>query len=481
MKDKFLSIIKKKWLRSVTLTILLFAIIIAAYLGIIYGVKLLNLPDFDLTAEKLYSISQSTKDRVENIEQEVYIYTYNMYDYINDFARKYNQINKNIKAEVVQDLTSKSTWKTTYGVTDSSSFIIVSSGDKEKILTESDLYKIDYATYEQVDATEEALTNAVLDVVTNVRPKIYFLEGHNVYTEEYFASFEQSLTNELNEVKSLNLMTEAVIPDDCNLIIITSLKSDLNKKESDVLINYIKKGGNLLLLMDPNINEIKTPNFNKVLEEYGCTIEDGFILEADASNMVAGSSNLIVSEISSYSPIMKNINEKINLCTMLPAQINIATSEELEAKKVTAETIATVSDKAFRRENLEEESLSRVKEDKDASDATIAASFTKEIDENTTSRMIIFANTVFATDVQPLGSNYNTIFKLYDNEDILINSISYLTDREENITIRKNLETVVTYDMTMQQLYIVLSIILAIPIIIIILGIVIWIIRRRKK
>ena len=70
---------------------------------------------------------------------------------------------------------------------------------------------------------------------------------------------------------------------------------------------------------------------------------------------------------------------------------------------------------------------------------------------------------------------------LYDNEDILINSVSYLTDREENITIRKNLETVVTYDMTMQQLYIVLSIILAIPIIIIIFGIVIWIIRRRKK
>ena len=69
----------------------------------------------------------------------------------------------------------------------------------------------------------------------------------------------------------------------------------------------------------------------------------------------------------------------------------------------------------------------------------------------------------------------NSLFK-----DILLNSISYLTEREDNITIRKNVE-VTTYTVTEQQHRIILTIIFAVPIAIIILGIVVWQIRRRKK
>ena len=63
MKNKFLTIIKKKWLRSAVLTIVLFAIIIAAYIGIIYGIKKVNVEDLDFTKNKIYSISQTTNDK----------------------------------------------------------------------------------------------------------------------------------------------------------------------------------------------------------------------------------------------------------------------------------------------------------------------------------------------------------------------------------------------------------------------------------
>ena len=50
-------IIKKKWLRSIALTILLFAIIVALYLVINFVVQQANFTDFDFTKEKIYSIS----------------------------------------------------------------------------------------------------------------------------------------------------------------------------------------------------------------------------------------------------------------------------------------------------------------------------------------------------------------------------------------------------------------------------------------
>ena len=61
-----------------------------------------------------------------------------------------------------------------------------------------------------------------------------------------------------------------------------------------------------------------------------------------------------------------------------------------------------------------------------------------------------------------------------------MNSIAYLTERENMITIRKDTETS-AYTVTEQQNLIILSIIFVIPVVIIILGIVIWQIRRRKK
>ena len=62
----------------------------------------------------------------------------------------------------------------------------------------------------------------------------------------------------------------------------------------------------------------------------------------------------------------------------------------------------------------------------------------------------------------------------------MLNSIAYLTDRGDTIRIRKD-TGYVTYTATQMQDNIVRLIIFAVPIMIIIAGIVIWQIRRRKK
>ena len=153
MGKKFIEIIKKKWLQSIALTILLFAIIICAFWAISYGIKKANITDLDFTKDKIYSISQATKDKLGNLDQEITISIYNMYDYVNDFAYKYANLNKNIKVEKIDNLTDKTSWKTEFGVSDASSFIMIESKTKSKLLQESDLYTYDYTTYEQIDVT----------------------------------------------------------------------------------------------------------------------------------------------------------------------------------------------------------------------------------------------------------------------------------------------------------------------------------------
>ncbi len=481
MENKFIQIIKKKWLRSIALTILLFAIIVAAYLVINFVVKQANFTDFDFTKEKIYSISQATEDKLQNLDKDVTISVYNMYQYVEDFAYKYANLNDHIKVEKLENLNAKTDWKTNYGVTDTSSFLVIQTEDREKILFSSDFYTYDYTTYEEIDTTEEAITNAILDVTIEEKPKIYFLTGHNLYSEDYFQYLQMSLEDEANEVESIDLLTTGSVPEDCQVLVITALQEDITEKERDAILDYIEQGGEILLLMDPNLNKIEMPNFQDVLDEYGVSVSDGYLLEGDANQMMAGAPNYIIAPISSSSEIVKNISMGLNICLINSGKLDFASTEELEEKNVTLETLATVSDQAFYRTDLESSSETKIDSDEDAAGATVAAMLTKEVDEDNTSKLIVFANTAFATNVQIDPQYYILAITNYNNEDVLLNSVSYLTQREDNITIRKDSEAVTTYNVTEMQTRIVLGLIFSIPILIVVIGIVVWQLRRRKK
>ena len=49
----------------------------------------------------------------------------------------------------------------------------------------TDLYTYDYSTYEEINTTEQALTNAILDVNLEKNPKIYFATNHVEYSDQY--------------------------------------------------------------------------------------------------------------------------------------------------------------------------------------------------------------------------------------------------------------------------------------------------------
>ena len=54
---KFIEIIKKKWLRDTTKTILLVAILFAAYIGINVLVENVEIKDIDVTEDQLFTLS----------------------------------------------------------------------------------------------------------------------------------------------------------------------------------------------------------------------------------------------------------------------------------------------------------------------------------------------------------------------------------------------------------------------------------------
>lgn len=472
----------KKWLRQTSLTVLLIAIIVAAGIGINLAVENANLTDFDFTQDKIYSLSEQSKQIAESVDKDVNIILINMSEAQEDFANKYNSINDKITVEVIDDVTARPDLTEEYGISSDSSVIIVESGDKEKLLSSYDLYTIDYTTYTQKDITEEALTNAIIDVTTDEKPIVYALTGHNKYSTDYFYYFYQDLEDEAYEVKDLDLLTTGSVPEDCSALMITTLAEDITEAERDAILDYINNGGKIILFSDPNSTGKEMPNFQDVLDEYGISISEGVILEQDSSKMLYGTPSAILVTVSPNTSVTSNTNMNINACFMTTGRIDIADSEKLEELGVTVETLATAGENAFYRTDYAIETTSKTDADEDAGNATLGALIEKTIDDDTTSELIVYANNIFITNLQIAISQqyYSYALDFYNNEDLAINSIAYLTGRDNMITIRKDVETT-NYTVTAEQNTIILIIIFTIPVVIIIIGIVVWQVRRRKK
>lgn len=480
---KFLEIIKNKWLIKGTTTLVLVAIVIAGYILLNWGVEKINLEDLDCTENKLYSLSDETRNKISNLDKDITIQLINMndYEYLINYAKKYTKVTDKIKVEEIGDLSTRVDLMTKYNLQATDSLIVVKTGEKEKKLTLNDLYTYDYSTYEQIDTTEEAITNAIVEVTLEEKPQIYILSGKEYYeTEQALATVINKLQQESNEVQYLDILTKGEVPADCDCLVITTLEKDLSELERDQILEYINRGGKIMMLTSQNVLDVETPNFDAILAQYGISMGFGAIFEQDTNKMLQNAPEMIITEVNAS--FMSNIGMTMQVCLIDAGKIEFAESEKLEELGVEYEVIATTSEKAFVRTNFDISSYSKTEQDGEEGSAVVGALVTKSISDDVQSEMIIYSNEVFVTDMQiPVSMQYYAYaVDLYNNKDVVLNSISHLTERTDTITIRKTSETE-NYTVTEQEDAVIKTIIFVLPVLIIGMGIVIWQVRRRKK
>lgn len=479
---KFLEIIKNKWLIRGTTTLLLVLIVIACYIGLNMLVENVNLEDLDFTEKKLYSLSDETRTKLKDLNDEITIQLINSkdYSYLKEYAEKYSAASDKITVEEIEDVTSRVDLQTKYNIDSTELLIVIKNGDNEKTLSEYDLYTYDYSTYKQIDTTEEAITNAIVSLTIDEKPKIYILTGKTYYpTEQALASVISELETESNEVEYLDILSKGEVPEDCSCLVITTLQQDLSELERDKIIEYIEKGGKMMILTSQNILEVETPNFDQVLAEYGISIEYGIILEQDDSNMIQGAPDFIITQANAS--FMSDIDMSLKMCLIDAGKIEFADEEKLEELGVEYETILTTGETSFLRTNLSTSSFKRTATDGEEEAIIAGAVVKKTVSEDEVSELIIYSSEISATNTQiPISDQYYTYaVELYNNKDVILNSISHLTERTDTITIRKDDESEI-YTVTESEDKIIKIIIFTAPVVIIVIGIIVWAIRRRK-
>lgn len=478
---KIIEVIKKRWIGNTIRTTILIIALILLFIGINMWVQSLDLLPIDMTSEKIYSLSDESKKQIENIEQEVNIYLFGLsesYTLI-DFMKQYTSVNENIKSEVV-DLTQRPDLAQKYEVTSDDVGIVIVSGEREKILSSYDLYTYDMLTGETIDITEEKVTNAIIEVTIAKKPKIYFLTGHEEYSINYeIASLGMYIQNEVNDVQNLELLVTNKVPDDTDLLVIATPAKDITEYEAQLITDYINLGGKILYLQDPILTNEEFPNMQKVLDLFGVSFDNGVIMEEDASKILLESPNLLIPELS-YHSINEDIINEGKIVLVNSSRLKFVEQEKYTELGITVNNIIETSETSYFRKDLQIETLNKVNSD-ESGVFTVGAEIIKNINNEKQSTLIIYANNSFVSDgTLVVGNQYVNMISLRNNRDFILNTVAYLTEREDTIKIRKDTGTV-TYTATEQEDMVIKLIIFIVPVLIIILGIVIWQIRRRKK
>ena len=477
---KLFELITNKWLLKGTTTVALVAIVIACYIGLNLAVEKLTIEDLDLTTKKLYSLSDETKKRLNELDANITIQLINMSEdtYVVEYANKYKNASDKVTVEEIDELESRIDLQTKYNINSTESIIVVKNGDVEKVLTSNDLVTYDYATYEQIDVTEEAITNAIVEVTIDEKPQIYVFNG-NTYNpvEASLGVIANALIDEANDMHLLDILTEGRVPENCDCLIMTTLKQDLSELERDKILEYINNGGKLLILSSQNIIKVETPNFDQILAQYGITMPKGIVYEQESNKMLYDTPNMIVTNASAG--FMSDIDMSLRLFLANAGRIRFANETKLEELGVTYETIASTSESSFVRTDFSQESKSRTDKDSEVGSSIVGAHITKKLSEDKSSQLIIYSNETFASTSQVI-IGYQSVFavSLYNNEDVVLNSVSHLTERDDTITIRKSNETE-HYTVTDQEDAVIKTIIFVVPILIIGAGIVVMFIRKR--
>ena len=487
--NKFIQTIKKKWLINGTKTTILVLLIIAIFIAINLGMQVLDLTPLDFTQEQLYTLTDESKERVKDIDKDVNIYFigYTDEDSTVDLAKQYGKANERINVEAIEDVSTRPDLSQKYGIESGTEGIIVECGEKSKVLTSSDLVTYDTSTYETISIAEEKLTSSILSVTADEVPKVYFLEGYSDFSlNQNMYMLSIYLGNEVNETDTLDILSVGKVPDDCDTLVITSPSKDFDDVATNAILDYINKGGNILWMNAAIATEVDFPNVNKVLETYGIKpFEVGIIRETDTRKMVSEQPDLIMPEIQ-YSDITKDIYNTTGVILVNATKINVDT-DKLDELNVEENDLLLASEGSYFRTNFNNQQNGAA-DGEETGTFVVGAEMVKTIQEADEeagteaieSKLVIYGENYFISDYQlSQNSQYGAIQLAY-NKDLVLNSIAYLTDREEDITARKDTGTV-TYTATEQQDTIIRAIIFTVPALIIIVGIVVWQVRRRKK
>jgi ABC-type uncharacterized transport system involved in gliding motility auxiliary subunit len=371
---------------------------------------------FDLTENKRRSLSPQTVQVLRGLKDDVNVVGFFRSDQpgkrvAEDLLKQYaGYANKKLTWKMV-DPDSDPALARRYGIESYGTIVLETKSRSEKVL----------------DAEEEKLTNGLVKVTREGKRTIYIVQGHGEHeignTERAGFSEAKSALEKANyDVKPLVLARSTAIPDDAAVLVIPGPRTDLFQPEVDALDAYLGKGGKILAMVDPPFPaKMQDATMKRFLGRWGVDLGDNLVVELSPIGRLFGIGPE-VPIIQQYEPhaITRDL---AGITTLFPLTRTVTPVKTLPAG-VNVQALARTSPESWGetdRQALEQGTAKPDPQDPKGP-LSVAAVVTKD-----KARLVVYGTSNFAI---------NQFLNVQGNRDFFLNTVSWLAEEEDQITVR---------------------------------------------
>ncbi|MFZ0638941.1 MAG: Gldg family protein [Candidatus Acidiferrales bacterium] len=413
---------------------------------------------FDLTSEKLYTLSDQTKKIIGPIRAVVQVYMFakiggpeqQEVQAMKDQMAEYENQNHRIHFEVIDPEEHPDLAKQ-YNIAQPGQIIVVNGTHVERL----------------EDTTEQDITSAILKATSTTVKTVCFIEGHgekSISAEDGkgYSAVAAELQKENYQVKSVNLVQTGDVPPDCSVLVDAGPTKAFFPQEAQMVEKYLDGGGKAMFLLDPGTD----PQLGAVIQPWNIAVGDNYVIDVSGVGRLLGAGPGIPLVIDyGESPIVRDFKGSMTFFP-LARTVSIAVpsktvpqATELLKTSAASFTVASLGNGTVKYNPKTDQrgplSLGVAAENKSG---------------KTDPRLVVIGNSEFASN-QWEGQQRNG--------DLFFNSVNWLTEEESLISIRPKEAANRRVTLTeAQQRGLAWVSIAFVPLFVIVAGIIIWVKRR---
>ena len=401
------------------------------FLGILIFVNLLAFRHkhrFDFTEGGYFTLAPQTKKFISNIPREVKLTAFFQSEspekiaFANLIAGYLEETDK-IKLQYVDPDKSPSVTKQ-YGVTTYGT-VALESGPKETKIQ---------------NPTEENITNALLKVTRDEQKIIYFLEGHgeskiSSSENEGYSSAKKNLEQDGFIVKPLLLLQSGVVPKDASVLVIPGPKKPVQDEEKNAIESYLNSGGSAFMLIDPK----SSSGMETFLKNWGIELGENIVIDPMSKLFGGDFAAPVVNQYTAH-----EITSDFVLATIFPI---IRSVQGVPIEGIITTELLKTSANSWAESNFDSGTV-RFDEGKDSKGpVSVSVIATKNLEsvsrenpenvetlEKQNNIKSLLKATLLVVGDSDFANNRYTNFS--GNGDFFLNSISWLAEEENLISIR---------------------------------------------
>lgn len=455
-------------------------IVVAVAVTIVLNMVVGQLPgtwrSLDLTGNKLYSLSDQTKEYLKGMNEDVTIYVLvnedNEDTVLGQTLDRYQDLSQHITVQYVDPIQNpRFHTQYTSGSVSTNSLIVVSS-KRSKVIDAGDIYVTSYG-YDGYNYSssvtgydgEGQITSALDYVLSDDIPMVYMTEGHG--EQSLSSAFRTGLDKENVEYETINLMDYEAVPDKAACLVINGPASDLSEDDRDKVIAYLDRGGKVILVV--GYREVATPNLDTVLAYMDLSIADGLVMEEDPNNYYQVPFYLLPTVVSNtYTAGIYG-----NYYVFVPYSQGILVPEEQEDAAIYYNDFLHTSSDAYSMKNFESATEYGRQEGDIEGPFSLGVEAVKTLEEGEATMVVYSSDQIFTDNASLMVGGANQM--------LFTNTVSQFVDHETTVSVPAKDYEVSTLMLTQRSaLMLGLITMIVLPVGSLVIGFVVWFRRRRK-